>query len=165
LNDLDKLYAKIEKTVMSALQKEVGLALKQTINDYFHEKFYDYEPRRYERSGQLIKSLTLTKVEKTPTGYAITVFFDTSKIQPNREKGQYVENRRKVYLGQTVYKGEVVTDRVPLWAELGLIDPKDRGEFNGGFVRATMNEYKNTLKHVNQIGEKLKKLGFNIEIK
>ena len=97
MNDLDRLYAKIEKTVMSSLQKEVGLALKQTINDYFHEKFYDYEPRRYERSGQLIKSLTLTKVEKTPTGYSITVFFDTSKIQHNREKGQYVENRRKVY--------------------------------------------------------------------
>jgi hypothetical protein len=34
-----------------------------------------------------------------------------------------------------------------------------------GFVRATMNEYKNTLKHVNQIGERLKKLGFDIEIK
>jgi hypothetical protein len=149
-----------------ALKKEVGLTLKQTINDYFYEMFYNYEPIKYERSGQLINSLTLTKVNKTPTGYSITVFFDTSKIVPNAEKGQYVEDYQKTYLGQVVYKGEVVTDRVPLWAELGLIDPtKRRGKFNGGFVRATMEDYTTNLKHIKQIGERLTKKGFKIEIK
>jgi hypothetical protein len=77
------------------LEQDLSYALKIIANDvksiikkYIYDKVYSaYTPKEYQRTGDLLNSLDVSSVTKTPEGYAITVFFNPDFIHSEETEG------------------------------------------------------------------------------
>lgn len=80
--DYDDLFNYLDDQVNNSLE-ELSKIFKKTLYDFVKEKFYDtYEPRLYKRTWEVLKSITISSKYRDEKGYAVDVFFDTSKIHP-----------------------------------------------------------------------------------
>jgi len=76
-NELEKyIQAKIESFLVQAGEK-----VKEVIKDYIEERFYGmYEPEFYDRTYQLLESVTCTDVKKIGSTYQLEVYLDTENV-------------------------------------------------------------------------------------
>ncbi|RFZ78210.1 hypothetical protein DS742_13915 [Lacrimispora amygdalina] len=70
--DLDKLFEKIAKKMLSDVQKKVYKAIDDSIKQYYIE----FTPKIYERTERLLTSLVKTDIVKTKNGFACEVKID-----------------------------------------------------------------------------------------
>lgn len=62
----------------------IGEDVKMLIKAYMEECFYGrYSPKFYQRTFQLLNSVTTSEVRETANGYEITVFLDIDSIHYN----------------------------------------------------------------------------------
>jgi hypothetical protein len=79
-NNSDLMKA-LKSAGLKQMTEKIGEDVKYLIKAYIEECFYDrYSPKFYERSFQLLDSVTTSKVRETANGYEIEVFLDIDSI-------------------------------------------------------------------------------------
>lgn len=70
----------IEKQVKNFLL-EAGVEVGKVIKEYIQERFYDaYDPLKYDRTYQLLNSVTCTEVKQIGNTYQIEVYLNTDGV-------------------------------------------------------------------------------------
>lgn len=74
------LYDYIEIQIKTYLS-QAGERIKEVIKDYIQERFYDqYDPQFYDRTDQLLNSVTCTKVKQIGNTYQIEIYLNTDGV-------------------------------------------------------------------------------------
>jgi hypothetical protein len=112
LSELNKI---IELAIIQNIQK-IGEEIKGVLRHFVQENWYNrsYEPQQYERTFQLIDSLTVSPVKINGNEYSVQIYYDTDKILPMDGTSDKPWTRHKSIVTQTpsgVY--------LPLWIEEG----------------------------------------------
>jgi len=138
----------IEKAIIASLEHEVSSLVEDTLRKYLYERLYSYSPKVYERTYELMNSITRSKAIKTANGYEIEVYFDTDKIHGNSLTGQHYEY------------GKDISEYIPWMAEDGVIQPLTSNH-RGGFVEATIEELGSIGTHIDALRKALRNKGVN----
>ena len=85
------------------------------------ERLYDFEPVMYERTYELLNSITQSEVVKLSNGtYYVEIYYDTDKIRAYPRENDGLSYK----WGQhTSFDGEDVSEFIPLWIEKGTNNP------------------------------------------
>jgi len=125
---------------LKQMTEKIGEDVKMLIKAYMEECFYmTYSPKFYQRTFQLLSSVTTSEVRETTNGYEITVFLDIDSIHYN-DSGYEEEI---VYLASQGFHGS------------GSIYEK------GEFWEEAMNELKSGY-ITKKFGQFLKEKGWNV---
>jgi hypothetical protein len=90
-NNVSDLMNFIKQKTSENLENTVGLKVKEILREYADTLLYQaQEPEDYERTRDLINSITVSKVNNIGNGkFKIYVFFDPSKIIPRETEGNH----------------------------------------------------------------------------
>jgi hypothetical protein len=114
------LFKYIEPIIQYNLEKiagEIKDVLKNTVQiDWYNS----HTPKNYERTNQLIDSISVTKAEKINGGYRVEIYFDESKIlpQPSTKEG-YFPAHMNITDGENYFDGKSYGELLPQWIEYG----------------------------------------------
>jgi hypothetical protein len=112
LNALFKYMEKTQPIDLEKLGNEIKGWLRNNVRVLWYER--SYTPKFYERTFELIESITCSKAKKIGNGeYQVKIYFDTDKINPySGENGMWSQH-------QSITNGADVSSFIPLWIEEG----------------------------------------------
>ncbi|MDD4779013.1 MAG: hypothetical protein PHT02_00220 [Tissierellia bacterium] len=150
---INKFMKQIEESVIVDLNKigeEVKGVLRNNVRVLWYERNgMNWEPQDYERTYQLIDSITCKKVIKIGNKYQVEIFFDTDKIQP-----MYGTDDKHWTRHMSVVNYSDVSEAIPLWIEEGNNNSRIYS-YEGVHP---VQETKEWIKNDNYIKERLKEL-------
>jgi len=158
------LFARIEKEIPSILQR-IGKDVAGVLRFYVQQNWYNYMDSKksiggYERTMQVLESITCSKVEKIKNGYKVNIFFDIDKIIPQKQSGLF--NAHMSVDGSDMWRGHSVPELLIYWLNHGQNSPIY--SFPGvGFWEDTIEFMEDDKYHINMMKEELKSKGFVIE--
>jgi len=118
VNTWSGLRKALEKQLQTELQK-VGEDIKAKLKFFLNKKWYQghQEGQYYNRTMDLLNSITCTKTEKDVNGkYIAIIFFDTTAMSQGLNKDF---NSRMSFDGDTSWGGIDICELLPKWVELG----------------------------------------------
>ncbi len=130
---------------------EIAQGVKEELYDKVKERLYDaWTPSQYERTEELLNSISKTEVYQENGFYCVKIFYDTDKIFPHTVEGKW---------GQHVdFSGNDTSEYVVLWIEEGTTD----NPFPRKGINAMSDEKKWIEENYNKIfRNKLKQYGIN----
>lgn len=129
-NNSDLMKA-LKSAGLKQMVEKVGEDVKYLIKAYIEECFYGmYTPQFYERSFQLLNSVTTSKVRETANGYEITVYLDIDSIH---YKDGYEEEL--VWMAsQGFHGGSNIYEQGEFWIEA-------MQELDAGYIVKKFGEY------------------------
>ncbi len=147
--DLQKHIQQITLTkIKSYLMNIVANVLKDYVNELVYEA---NDPSDYERTYELLNSITISDFKKVGNTYKIKVFFDNDKINT------YITNDGEWNKHADIY-GNSVADELPYYLEYGtngsLHDKKP-----ARFTQKTYEYFINTNRHIIELKNRLKQQG------
>jgi hypothetical protein len=152
-SDYNALIKHLENNILSDIQKigeEVKGILRNNVRVLWYERNgMNWSPQDYERSFQLIESITCRKAIKTGNKYEVEIFFDTNKIIP-----MYGTDDKPWTRHMSVVDYTDVSEAIPLWIEEGNNNSSIYSYDGVHPVQTT----KQDLKDDNYIKERLKEL-------
>ena len=117
-SDFNSLIKHLENNILIDVQKigeEVKTVLKNNVRVLWYERNgTGWTPQDYERSFQLINSITCKKAIKVGNKYQVEIYFDTDKIQP-----MYGTDDKPWTRHMSITDFEDVSEAIPLWIEEG----------------------------------------------
>lgn len=82
VNSWSELEKILHKQIIEILNK-IGTEIKGVLRDELNKSWYQsHEPSSYERSFQLLESISLSPLTVTGNEYSVQIYYDTSKIIP-----------------------------------------------------------------------------------
>lgn len=143
----------MEKKLKAALDEVSDVALEK-LRYHVENRLYDaWTPEMYSRTGELLKSISKTKVTKVYGYYVVKIYYDTNKIHP------YVSDDARWNKHADIY-GENVSEYIPLWAEYGT----DNSLHNHDGIHAIEDTFEWISKEYNRMfKEILKHKGIKVE--
>ena len=130
---------------------EIAQGVKEELYDKVKERLYDaWTPKQYERTEELLDSISKTEVYQEKGFYCVKIFYDTDKIFPHTVEGKWGQH-------ESFYK-EDISEHLPLWIEEGTKD----NPFPRKGINAMSDEKKWIEENYNKIfRNKLKQYGIN----
>lgn len=102
----------LENKVKFVLE-EVADIVKQDLINNVENRLYDaWTPSTYDRTGELLKSITRTEVKKVFGKYTTTIYFDSKVMQPYYREGEW-------YAHASIVTGEWISENLAYWIEEG----------------------------------------------
>ena len=99
---------KLIKPILSEIADKTLIELKNTVQ----EKLYDsYTPKLYERTYELLDSISKTKVYQEDGFYKVKIFYDTDKIFP------HIRSAKEGYNAHALWDGTDISDSIPFMVE------------------------------------------------
>ncbi len=118
--DLNEYYKYLEFKTIAVLE-EIGNETLDELKLKLKSRLYDFAPKMYIRTGELMESLTCTKVFKDNGFLCIKIFYDTDKIisysSLSNLQGEWTYG--SVWGQHTDIYGNDVSNYIPLWIEEG----------------------------------------------
>ncbi len=117
-SDLDKLM----KAQVAALSVKMGKKIQAILVACIQLLWYSEDPKQYERTFQVLESITVENYVLNKNTYVARVFFDEKKIAPASniyERGPYQFNTHMSLDGETNYGGQSIGWWVVNWMEEG----------------------------------------------
>ena len=111
---VSSLQAYLKESIVDGIENEVKSIAMRTIRRYIHQNVYQrYSPAEggYERTYELVDSITLGNINVGTKYITFDVFMDTSKINPYEQKS-WNAHANADYTQDT-------SDYIPLWIEEG----------------------------------------------
>jgi hypothetical protein len=152
-SDFNSLMRHLENNILLDVQKvgeEVKGVLRNNVRVLWYERNgMNWSPQDYERSWQLINSITCKQAIKKGNKYQVEIFFDTDKILPT-----YGTDDKPWTRHMSVVDYSDVSEAIPLWIEEGN-NNSSIYSYEGVYpVKTTVDD----LKDDNYIKERLKEL-------
>ncbi|MEG2546338.1 MAG: hypothetical protein RSA51_07245 [Niameybacter sp.] len=97
-------------SVLDEIADEVLYELKASVEDHL----YSWEPKKYERTGWLLESITRSKVALSFGEYKVSIYYDTNVLQPVL--------REDAWNAHADFWGEWVGEDLVWWLEKGTPD-------------------------------------------
>lgn len=150
LKQFNVFAEKIIKNSLDEISSNVLEKLKYNVEN----RLYDaWTPEMYSRTGELLKSISKTKVTKVYGYYVVKIFYDTDKIHP------YITDDNKWNKHADIY-GENISEYIPLWIEYGT----ENSFYNHDGINAIHDTFEWISKEYNRMfKETLKYKGIKIE--
>jgi hypothetical protein len=162
-DSISELMKHLETCVLLDTQK-IGNEIKNVLRNNVRVLWYErngmnWTPQDYERSWQLIDSITCTQVVKKGNTYNVTIFFDTDKIIP-----MYGTDDNPWTRHMSIVDYSDVSEAIPLWMEEGN-NNSSIYSYEGTYP---VRETKEWIKDDDYIRERLKELlekqGYEVRI-
>jgi hypothetical protein len=155
-----ELIKHLENNILIDIQKigeEVKNILRNNVRVLWYERNgMNWSPRDYERSWQLIDSITCKKALKVGDKYQVEIFFDTDKIQP-----MYGTDDKPWTRHMSIVDNHSVADAIPYYIEYGNNSPIY--EYEGVHpVETTITDLKSDDYIKERLKELLEKQGYKI---
>lgn len=77
----------IQKNVKQSAEKDLNRIVYDTIKEFLLLKIYSNHPSSYERTYEVLNSLTIGKTKETGSGIECEIYFDTDKIHAVETEG------------------------------------------------------------------------------
>lgn len=135
--------------------KYAGETIKQVLIDSTKRMWYsEHSPEQYQRTYDILNSISLDAVKTGKGGYTATVYFDEDKIRMQAADGW---NQHMSVDGSTSYGGRPIASWVVEWVSFGQNSSIFSYE-GGGHIQATQEFAKADAVYL--IEESLRKAGF-----
>lgn len=153
--DLIKYINKCVEINTEKIAKEISGVLRKYVQDNWYN---DYTPAHYERTMDILNSITVSKAKKTMLGYDVEIYFDESKIRMIEYSGF---NAHMSVDGEGIYQGMSIPEWVVYWMNYGQNSPlwSYQGAF---FLEDTIQWTQDDNYHINRMAELLEGQGFNV---
>ncbi len=117
---ISEALAYLETNVVFSLE-QIGEEIKGVLRQHLMVDWYSaFTPTRYERTYQLIDSLSVKKAVKVGKGYQVEIFFDPDKITPiPASQPGYFPAHMNITNGASSYNGMSYGELLPYWVEEG----------------------------------------------
>ena len=127
----NELIQGVKKFYLKQITEKIGEDVKYLIKAYMEEVFYGmYNPIYYNRTFQLLNSVTTTKVRETANGYEIEVYLDINGIDYELEDTEYI-----VWLSSKGFHGSSnIYTTGEFWNDAMT-------ELKGGYLQRKFGEY------------------------
>lgn len=110
-NDFFKyLNSTIKPRIKYSLQQSAE-DVEQMVRDYLMETLYSTSPSEYERTYELVNSVTHTNVEQVGDVFYVKIYYDTDKIKPHILEHKWNQH--------ATFWGVDMSEYLPLWIEKG----------------------------------------------
>lgn len=131
IRNSSELSKALKQTVLKQATEKIGEDVKYLIKAYIVDTFYgQYKPKEYERTFQLLNSVTTTNVRETSNGYEIEVYLDINGINYELEDTEYV-----VWLASKGFHGSSnIYTTGEFWNDTMT-------ELKGGYLQRKFGEY------------------------
>lgn len=114
VRNLSELEVILHKQIIEILNK-VGNEVKGVLKNELKKRWYNnFEPQQYERTFQLLNSISLSPLKVTSNIYEVKVYYDTSKIVPMDGTAENPWSRH-----QSIVTGAPSNEMLPEWIENG----------------------------------------------
>lgn len=143
-DDYDKLFDYLDEAVDDSLE-DLAELFRQTLYKFVNENFYGaYEPQLYQRTWDVLNSISVSKKYKEDGMLTVDVFFDISKIHA-RVSTFYVPENLPRYNHHIDRNGNPVNDIIVFILNEGYHYGKNNNKFRQGgrFLEAMENWSKN----------------------
>lgn len=156
-NNLNKLFSHINKQIEKSMTG-VGEEARKILSDYMEREWYNsYSPSNYERSWELLNSISVSSPKKISNTWQVEIYFDTTKIHPySTPDGEW--NKHMSLNGDTSYNGKSISEWLIEWIEYGQNSPIYSWD-GVHMISYTKAELMFTKKHLNRIMDELQKQG------
>jgi hypothetical protein len=160
--NLNDLYKYLESQVEVNLQK-IGIEIAGILKHYVQENWYNRMDSvklgfdQYERTMEVLNSISVEKVKKVGNTFEVKIFFDETKIHSIHRDGTW--NAHMSLDGSTEYGGMSIPEWVVWWMNYGQnssVYPYP----GGGFLEATIEWNESDKYHINRMRELLQDKGF-----
>jgi len=127
----NELIQGVKKFYLKQITEKIGEDIKYLIKAYMVDVFYGmYDPIYYNRTFQLLNSVTTTNVRETANGYEIEVYLDINGIDYELEDTEYV-----VWLASKGFHGNSnIYTTGEFWNDAMT-------ELKGGYLQRKFGEY------------------------
>lgn len=102
-----EILKKVGKEIQGVLRDEVDKA-------WYNRSGFDFDNSQYERTMQLLESISLSPLEVTGNQYQVKIYYDTSKIIP-----MYGTDSKPWSRHQSVIDGRSSAEALPYYIEYG----------------------------------------------
>lgn len=141
---------------------EIAQGVKEELYDKVKERLYDaWTPKQYERTEELLESISKTEVYQEDGFYCVKIFYDTDKILSYPSLSNLTGNKNEYgsKWGQHAdFYGNDTSEYIPLWIEEGT----KNNPFPRKGINAMSDEKKWIEENFNKIfRNKLKQYGIN----
>lgn len=134
----NQVFKYMDKKIIEILNKCSDLALEKLTQNVL-DTVYDWQPKQYERSYQLLESISRTEVRKVYGRYVVEIYFDYKKMQPIINDGKW--NSHADFYGNWINNEQSASDMVN-WLEYG-VDPEHNQYYAQkahGFLKMTIED-------------------------
>ena len=91
MKDLEKVVNKYIIKALELTRDEIFEVVSRKVSDYYNEEVFEHEPRDtpdfYQRTGNLMESLSATHITSNGNGYEFRVGWDSEYLQFHYPKG------------------------------------------------------------------------------
>lgn len=133
-NNIKSLFAYMDNKIKRSLDdigKEVMAKLRYNVN----HSVYDWTPARYERTRQVLESISRLEAAWAGGRYVAEVYFDPMKIRPIIQSGKW--NAHASFGGRWAM-GDIAGSNLIAWLERGTPDNPYFQHEAHGFIKETV---------------------------
>jgi hypothetical protein len=154
----EKILKKEIQVNLEQIGKEIAGVLKKYVNDNWYK---NSNPESYQRTYDILNSITVSKVKHMSDGYEVSIYFDETKIRMIEYEGLF--NAHLSIDGSGMYQGMSIPQWVVYWMNYGQNSPKYSYE-GAGFLEDTIKWTEDDKYHINRMCELLEGKGFRCSI-
>lgn len=114
-SNFKQLELYMEKKIIQTLDKCADLAMDRLTQNII-DSVYDWQPKQYERTYQLLESVSRTEVKKIYDRYVVEIYFDYKKMQPIIVENKW--NKHADFYGNWIQNEQSASDLIN-WLEYG----------------------------------------------
>lgn len=153
-NDLLKYLDKQVEINLEKIGKEIADVLKHYVNENWYK---DHQPEYYDRTMDILNSISVTKAKPIKNGYEVKIYFDESKIRMIEYDGLF--NAHMSINGDASYSSWSIPQWVVYWMNYGQNSPIY--SYDGvNFLEDTIEWTQDDNYHINRMKELLEVKGF-----
>ena len=154
----------LEREIEINLQK-IGTEIASVLRNYVYLNWYaDHTPKYYERTMEVLNSISVKPVKKNGNKYEVEIFFDKNKISMVESNYYVPSHLKRFHHHMSVdysksYNGQTIAEWVVYWMNYG--QNSSLHSYSGvGFLEETIEWTKEDRYHINRMRELIEdKLG------
>lgn len=159
LNDLYKYLESQIEVNLDKIAKEIASVLKHYVQENWYNRMDSVKLGfdQYQRTFEVLNSISCEKVKKVGNSFEVKIFFDENKIHSIHRDGTW--NAHMSLDGSTEYGGMSIPEWVVYWLNYGQNSPVYSYP-GGGFLEETIRWTEDDKYHINRMKELLEAKGF-----
>ena len=141
-NSLAQLNTYVRKQVELAIVSKVNIEVASLLRDYVKANVYDsYSPEYYERTYQLLDSITVGEVVNSGNKIICSIFFDANKIQ-QINMGGFGNKHMSVYGYTDDRNNNPINQMIPYYMNYGTTGSWIHNHQPSNFLEDTIQKMK-----------------------
>lgn len=159
-NSMSDMLKYVQNEIAIVSKNELGERIKKELAAFVFKKVYFYPAYEYDRTFDLINSITIGDVKEEDGGISCSVYFDSDKIIPTQSDNKWQQHRSVFNYDEDIKYSESISDMIPYYLEYGTQSPIYSHPAHG-FMEATIRSLNKGL-FKREIKKILKSRGYEV---